>query len=194
MKIGILGGTFDPIHIGHLMIADYAKDGAGLDEVWFMPSHTPPHKAGHITDAQHRLSMVKAATASIPDFHVCELELELGGTSYTVDTVKALREKFPEQQFYWIIGGDMIDYLPQFDRIEQLAQNISFIGVQRPGYEQALSQLPATLRQMIQMVEGPLIDLSSSDIRSRIEQGLSVRFLVPEPVYHVIKENGLYGS
>jgi nicotinate-nucleotide adenylyltransferase len=195
MRIGVLGGTFDPIHVGHLIIAESVREEAGLDEIWFMPAFRPPHKAGEkVTDAALRMEMVKAAIAGNPRFRASGLEFELGGPSYTVETVRALADRYPDDRFYWIIGGDMIAWLPNFHRVEELAERIGFIGVKRPGYENGIDRLPDRLRKAVTMADAPLIDVSSADIRRRLGDGRSVRYLVPDPVISLIREKGLYGS
>ena len=195
MKIGIMGGTFDPIHNGHLIVAEYARERAELDEIWFMPTYQPPHKSDDpAADAADRAAMVAAAIADAPKLHVCTLELELGGTSYTFDTVTALQKKYPDHQFQWIIGADMIAYLPKWHRIDELVRLITFVGLERPGYEEPLAELPPFLREAIHMVQAPLIDLSSTEIRRRIREGLSVRYMLPDAVIHYMEENRIYGS
>lgn len=195
MRIGILGGTFDPIHAGHLIIAERVREEADLAEVWFMPAWHPPHKTGErVTDAALRMAMVQAAIAGNPHFRASGLEHELGGASYTVETAKALLDRHPEHRFFWIIGGDMVAHLPNFHRVEELVRMIGFIGVKRPGYEDAAERLPAGLRHAVTMVEAPLVDLSSTDIRRRLKSGRSVRYLLPEAVISLIREKGLYGS
>lgn len=194
MRIGVLGGTFDPIHIGHLIVAESALEEANLDEVWFMPALHPPHKtAEDVTDAAHRMAMVQAAIAGHPRFRACGLEIELGGTSYTVDTASELVRRHPRDRFFWILGGDMVAWLPNFHRADDLAAMIGFIGVRRPGHEDAADRLPPRLRRAVTMIEAPLVDVSSTDIRRRIREGKSVRYLLPDAVISLIGEKGLYG-
>lgn len=194
MRIGVLGGTFDPIHVGHLIIADRVREEAGLDEIWFMPALHPPHKEDEtVTDAGIRLELVKAAVRGVAGFRVSELEYELGGASYTIETATALSARYPEDRFFWIVGGDMVAYLPNFHRIEELVRLIGFIGVKRPGYEDALADLPKGIRDAVMPVEVPLVDISSTDIRQRIRSGKSIRFLLPDAVADLIREKGLYG-
>lgn len=191
MKIGILGGTFDPIHIIHMMIAEQVRDAFQLDQIWFMPAHVPPHKEGRkVTDAVHRLHMVKLAAGGIPYFKVSSFELDRPGPSYTVDTMEALKEQFPDADFHFIIGGDMVDYLPHWHRIEDLVKLIQFIGVHRPGYK------PDHIfaREYVQNMEFPQTDISSTMIRERIKRGHSIRFMVTEEVREYIEENRLYES
>src|SRR5690625_4935768 len=134
MRVGILGGTFDPIHIVHLMIAEQVREEANLEQIWFMPTKIPPHKDGkRVTSAQHRLEMVKLAIQGIPYFKANAIEFDRPGPSYTLETVKALKKNYPDHSFSFIIGGDMIDYLPQWHKLEELVKLIRFIGVQRPG-------------------------------------------------------------
>lgn len=191
MKIGILGGTFDPIHIAHLMMAEQVRDSLKLDEIWFMPSHVPPHKEGSlVTGAHHRLEMVKLAIGNAPCFRVLPMELERPGPSYTIDTVRALLRQFPHDEFHFIIGGDMIEYLPHWHKIEELAEIIRFVGILRPGSapESALAEY------RVQIVEFPQMDLSSTMIREKVRNGRSIRFMVTDEVRRYIEENGLYES
>lgn len=195
MRVGIFGGTFDPVHIGHLIVAESVREEAGLDEIWFMPAGQPPHKdEGGVTDAGVRLAMLQAAIADCPHFRICGLELERGGPSYTVDSARALSARHPDYRFYWIFGGDMVAHLPRFDRVEQLVAEIGLLGVARPGYEEAIRSLPASLAGAVTMVPVPPIALSSTEVRERIRTGRSVRYLLPDAVINLIKERGLYGS
>lgn len=184
-KVGILGGTFNPPHIGHLMIGDAVLDAAGLDEVRFMPNHRPPHKDTLSASDGDRKMMLELATGDHPFFSVEDIELERKGISYTIDTIRLLKEREPDSDFYFIIGGDMIDYLPKWKDIDELSELITFIGVRRPGYE-AASPYP------IQMIEMPELYLSSSMIRERIKAGKTVKYMLPAAVLAYIEENGLY--
>lgn len=191
-KIGIMGGAFDPIHCGHLLVAEAARDQYHLEEVWFMPSHLPPHKERAGVSGEQRLEMVKAAIASNPAFKPLDIELVRGGISYTVDTMKELRRLHPENDFYFIIGADMVNYLPKWEGIEELAQMLTFIGLQRPGSMLELDTLPDSIQQAVVLAEMPLVDISSSLIRSRMRQGRSIRYMVPEPVYEYMRRSGIY--
>ncbi len=191
MKIGILGGTFDPIHIVHMIIAEQVRDTFQLDQIWFMPAHVPPHKEGKkVTDSSHRLQMVRLAIGEIPYFIASSFELDRAGPSYTIDTVRALKEQFPEDQFFFIIGGDMVDYLPHWHQIKDLVKLIQFIGVHRPGYE------PDHFfsREYVKNMAFPQVDISSTMIRERINRGNSIRFMVREEVRLYIEEKRLYES
>jgi len=195
MKVGIMGGTFDPIHIGHLIAAQIACEQAGLDEVWFMPTNVPPHKENApLASAEQRLQMVKLAVDAHPYFRPLDIELRKGGISYTIDTVKLLREEQPGIHFSYIIGADMVQFLPKWYKIEELTALITFIGLMRPGYILDLEDLPVHIQQAVSLAEMPLIELSSTRIRSRKAKGQSIRYMVPDRVYEYIEENGIYGS
>src|SRR5690242_1180297 len=127
-QIGLMGGTFDPVHNGHLLAAESAREAAKLDEVWFVPTSIPPHKPQPGTDSRARCEMLKAALLGNPAFRLETIELERAGASYTIDTVIALQAREPEAQFYWIVGSDMVGNLPNWRRIDELVDRISFIG------------------------------------------------------------------
>lgn len=193
MRVGIMGGTFDPVHTGHLLAAESARVAAGFDEIWFMPSYVPPHKTGAPgASAEERLEMVRLAISGHPDFRASDLELRKGGTSYTYDTVELLAELHPQHKFSYIIGADMVMYLPKWYRINDIVRRISFVGLHRPGVELRLEELPEKLRSSVRLVTMPLVDISSTDIRRRRSQGLSIRYLVPDDVRIYIEGNGLY--
>lgn len=195
IKVGIMGGTFDPIHYGHLLAAETAREACGLDEVWFIPSFIPPLKDNEPGAEGHaRLEMVYRAIDFQPYFRALDIELARGGTSYTIDTVKALVEQYPERSFSIIIGSDRINDLPDWHRVQELAQLVSFIGVERPEEPIDKSKLPAALSDRVQFAQMPLIGISSTDIRKRRAEGKSIRFMVPEKVYSFIRRNGLYES
>lgn len=194
MKIGIMGGTFDPIHMGHLLAAEAARDSQALDEIWFMPSHVPPHKPEAGAAGQQRLEMTKAAVKDTPQYEVLGIEMELGGVSYTIDTMRELWRRHPEHEFYFIIGADMVNYLPKWEEIEVLASKMTFIGVGRPGFQLHLDDLPDELQGRVLLAEMPLVDISSTAIRRRLASGHSVRFMIPDAVHQYIVRSGLYGT
>ena len=187
-KIGILGGTFNPPHIGHLIVANEVKQSLGLDEVRLMPTAVPPHKTapGYAT-AEQRLQMVELAVMAIDGLTVSAFEVERGGVSYTFDTMKQLTQIEPEIEFYFIIGGDMIDLLPEWHRIEELVTLVNFVGVGRPG-------TIGTTKYPIIMVDIPQIELSSTLIRQRFSENGVVQLLIPPAVEAFIRKEGLYGS
>ncbi|HEY0828903.1 MAG TPA: nicotinate-nucleotide adenylyltransferase [Bacilli bacterium] len=195
MKIGIMGGTFDPIHNGHMIGAETARESMKLDEVWFLPANVPPHKDKVLgATPQQRLEMVKLAIAGHPDFRAEDLEIRKGGISYTMETAQILLKQYPRNTFYWIIGADMIQFLPQWHEINQLVQLISFIGLSRPGYSSDLHTLAGPVKDKITMVPMPQMDISASGIRERCRLHKSLRYLISEQVRHYIEEHHLYES
>lgn len=185
-RVGIIGGTFNPPHMGHLIMAQQVGDQLGLDEVRFMPDAQPPHVDEKKTiPAQDRANMVQRAIADNPLFKLETAELKRGGKSYTYDTMKALKARHPETQYYFIIGGDMVDYLHTWSHIDELVKLVTFVGIKRTGY-------PTTSQYPVIWVDAPLIDISSTQIRHKVSQGHTVRYLVPDTVAAYIKEHQLY--
>lgn len=187
-RIGILGGTFNPPHTGHLLIANEVLHAFALDEVRLMPTAVPPHKtaAGDASAAQ-RLVMTELAVQDTDGLTASSFEIDRGGVSYTFDTMQELVKQEPDHEFYFIIGGDMIDQLPSWHRIGELLELVQFIGVKRPGAKNE-SAIP------VRLAETPQIDLSSTTVRRRFAEGGTVRFLIPEAVEAYIREERLYGS
>lgn len=187
-KIGLLGGTFDPPHYGHLIIANEAMTQCQLDEVWFIPTYVPPHKQGlKVTKPEHRVNMVKLAIASHSSFRLCMIEIERKGPSYTYDTIKKLRESYDDVHFYFIIGADMVEDLPNWKNIDQLRQLITFIAIERPGFSIQTNQ-----SNSVKVVQAPLFDVSSTFLRERFKNKQTTRFYLPDNVRHYIEENHLY--
>lgn len=187
-KVGILGGTFNPPHTGHLMIANEVRHALGLDEVRLMPTALPPHKdaTGYAT-AEQRLDMVELAVEGIDGLVASPYEVARGGVSYTHDTMVSLTAREPEAEFHFIIGGDMVDMLPDWYRIEDLVKLVKFVGVKRP---QSKGESPFP----VQFVDIPEIYLSSTLVRKRFAEGGTVTFLTPSTVEQYIRQEGLYGS
>lgn len=184
-RIGILGGTFDPPHIGHLLIAEEVRLALDLEQVWFIPSHLPPHKEEAQTAAQDRIEMVRRAIENNPAFQIHAIEVNRLGKSYTFDTMRTLKKEHPDVKFYFIIGGDMVEYLPHWQNIDQLIELVTFVGVKRFGYQLQTSY-------PIVEVNIPGIEISSTMIRKRLAGGESVKYLIPDNVYTYIKEKRLY--
>ncbi|MEY8445987.1 nicotinate-nucleotide adenylyltransferase [Enterococcus ratti] len=185
-QVGILGGTFNPIHLAHLVMAEQAGKTLGLDEVYLMPSYHPPHADEKTTiDALHRLKMLELAIADNPFLKIETIELSRKGKSYTYDTMKELIQRNPHTDYYFIIGGDMVAYLPKWYKIDELVAMVHFVGIRRSGY-QAETPYPVI------WVDVPAIDISSTKIRQKIQQGCSVRYLVPDRVIDYIQKEGLY--
>ncbi|WP_100331642.1 nicotinate-nucleotide adenylyltransferase [Bacillus xiapuensis] len=185
-KVGLLGGTFNPPHIGHLIIANEVLSALGLDEMRFLPSRNPPHKrmGAGIKDSD-RINMLSAAIDGHPQFSLELTEMERSGKSYTYDTIKILKKREPETNFYFLIGGDMIEYLPKWYKVDELCEMVTLIGVRRPGYS-VDTPYPVTL------VDAPEIHLSSTLLRQKAAAGQTLRYLLPEKVIAYIKENQLY--
>ena len=157
-----MGGTFDPLHIGHLVIAEQARELMSLDEVWFLPSNQPPHKErSPVANSLQRLEMVRRAIAGHPNFHVCEIEFDRGGISYSMDTAAIMKERYPDYCFQWIIGSDMVQYLPRWYRIEEMIQMVSFVGLERPGFVSVQLELPDWLKSSVTMIKMIQLDISS---------------------------------
>ncbi|SDX67301.1 nicotinate-nucleotide adenylyltransferase [Salimicrobium album] len=184
-KIGLFGGTFDPLHIGHMILAEAVREAWKLEEIWFIPSHLPPHKEKASVSGRDRMEMVRESISQNDKFKVCDLELLRGDKSYTLKTVRELKERYPDKKFFFIIGGDMVESLGSWYHIEELMEEVSFVGVNRPGYSFG-TDYP------VSKVEIPPLSISSSEIRERMERNLTIRYMVPEPVYFYIKRKGLY--
>ncbi|GEA94541.1 putative nicotinate-nucleotide adenylyltransferase [Weissella viridescens] len=186
LKVGILGGTFNPPHYGHLMIGEQVADQLHLDQIRFMPNALPPHVDEKKTiDAKDRVNMVRAAIMGNRQFDIELSEVLRGGKSYTYDTMAALKEAHPNVEYYFIIGGDEVAYLPTWHRIDDLLELVHFVGVHRKGQ-------PTETDYPVEWVEMPQLEISSTDIRQRIAEHRSVRYLVPDMVAAYIFKEGLY--
>jgi nicotinate-nucleotide adenylyltransferase len=198
MKLGLLGGTFDPIHVGHLVIAKEVRLRLALSEILFIPAGNPWLKSERtITPGEHRLEMVRLAISSHPHFTVSDIELKRPGPSYSVDTVSALREELGRDVgLYLIIGYDELSELSLWKEPVRLAEMCHIVGVKRPGYAKlnwhSLEQAVGGISSRVIVLDVPQLDVSSTQIRQRIATGLSIRYLVPEAVERYILEHGLY--
>ena len=193
-KIGIMGGTFDPIHVGHLMIAEAVWDEYKLEKVLFIPSANPPHKHDVMTSAIHRFNMTLLATCSNPHFEVSSIEMDRTGHSYTIDTIKALKKIYGDDtDFYFIIGADCIHELPSWHKIDELLKICKFIATKRPSYKLDLSIIAKEFSDYnIQLLETPELEISSTDIRQRIKKGYSIQYITTEQVQQYIRKEELY--
>lgn len=201
-NIGVLGGSFNPVHVGHLMMAQGAVDALNLEKVLFVPAGHPPHKdLATLADATHRLRMLRLAIEGNSRFEASEIELRRQGPSYTIDTMRHLRQEYGEGcGLYFIIGADSIQELPLWKDVATLVLLCKIVPLSRPGERsgdeiQHLAQAVGeqNARELLgRLLRIPLVDVSSSDIRRRIAAGLSIRYLVPEPVRLYIEENHLY--
>lgn len=200
-RLGILGGTFNPVHVGHLIMAQNALELFDLSRVLFIPSNIPPHKTNSmLPGVEHRLAMLESALEDELLFDVCDLEIDRGGTSYTVDTLRHLKRVNPGADLYFIIGSDTLTELHSWRNIYTALSLATFVTLSRPGSELATLKSedlklddPWPARLLENVATGRLLDISSSDIRHRVAEGLSVRYLVPPGVEMYIAEHKIYG-
>lgn len=197
MKIGIFGGTFDPIHCGHLLLAEQCREQCGLDEVRFMVAGNPPHKtSSNITDGKLRAEMLEFAAAGIPAFVVDRMELNRQTLTYTVDTLRELSED-GSLDLHFIMGADSLEDLPNWREPAAILELATVIAVNRgdrpmPSLDKLRGALGEIVDKRIRIVTMPGIDLSATDIRRRVHEGLSIRFQVPRSVEMYIEEHGIY--
>ena len=199
MRVGLFGGTFDPIHVGHLILAEACRDAAKLDEVWFLPSYVPPHKLDKtITRYEQRCEMVTLATTGQPAFRVETIEKELPPPSYTANTLAELKLRHPAVTFCLLIGGDSLQELPTWMEPARVVHQAELVAVARPNFtgltaeelEGILGVQPGAVK--LTMVRSPLISISSTELRARVQAGRSIRFQVPRSVEEFIRERKLY--
>ncbi|SHF47350.1 nicotinate-nucleotide adenylyltransferase [Desulforamulus putei DSM 12395] len=197
-QICLMGGTFDPIHYGHLVVAEEVRQKFGLQKVLFIPAARPPHKMGKkISEAYHRVNMTRLATASNKYFEVSTLEIERQGISYTIDTVREIKRIYGIETVYFITGADAVLEIINWKEAEKLLFMCTFIAATRPGYnlnniKETLKSLPGDILKRILPLEVPALSISSSDIRQRVMEGRSIKYLLPESVEEYILKNGLY--
>ncbi len=198
MNIGVLGGTFDPIHMGHLVVAEEAKARLNLAEVLFVPAGLPWLRANSsLSAAEHRVQMVRLAIADKPYFKISTTEVERAGPSYTVDTIAELKGQFgAEDELFFILGWDCLTELPKWREPSRLVAMCRLVAVPRvgspaPDLRALEASIPGLAKRVI-LLDKPRVDISASGIRDRVAQGLSIEDLVPEPVERYIREQGLY--
>lgn len=191
MDIGLFGGSFNPPHLAHLVVAEVVRDQFALDQVWWIPNATPPHKPGTaLAGVQDRLAMTRAATEDNPAFRVCNIEVERAGVSYTVDTVRALQEQHPDTDFGLIIGSDSLDHFAEWHRPEEIAERVDLIVYKRPGVIEAVPE--SRFANQVRYAAAPVMEISGTEVRARWRAGRSIRYLVPEAVREYIKAHDLY--
>ena len=202
MRVGVFGGTFDPIHLGHLILAEQAREQGPLDEVWFLPAPRPPQKdAQAITRLDTREDMLELALAGNPSFRVEHIEKERDGPSYTVDTLKHLRERHPKHQFFLILGSDSLVDLPSWRDPRGIIRQAGLLVMTRQGSMHPDAEtlrrtlgMPAEEKLDLQFIEAPLISIASRDLRQRVATGRSIRYMVPRAVEVIIRDRKLYRS
>jgi len=196
MRLGIYGGTFDPIHYGHLLLAERCREALQLDEVWFIPAGNPPHKQGRVTTpAKARAEMVEFAVSGFPEFRVSRMEMERGGPSYTVQTLELIRASDPSREVFLLMGADSIAELVTWREPARILELSQVVAVNRAGESPDLSSLSDLLQQTgrtVRTVEMPAMGVSASEIRSRVARQFSIRFLTPRPVEMYIRQHKLY--
>lgn len=196
--IGILGGTFDPIHNGHLLAAEWAREAFTLDELIFIPAARPPHKdLQGVLESRHRYRMVELAIEDNPDFSVSPIELERAGYSYTVDTISHYVQTYPGIKIHFIIGVDALQIISTWKDLDRLLTLCRFTVVTRPGYEldkkaACFQSVPPEIWEQTDFLPIPALEISSSDIRRRVANGKTIKYLLPAKVEKYIKDNSLY--
>lgn len=198
-KIGIMGGTFDPIHNAHLMLGRQAFHEYHLDEVWFMPSHNPPHKTDHhVTDTKDRCEMVKLAIADDPYFRFSDFEITRAGNTYTAQTLKLLKEAYPEHTFFFILGADSLYHIESWYHPEEVLRQVTILVAGREcddaacSLEEQVAYLKNKYGTAIFLLHTEVMTVSSQSLRERKRHGGGVHDLVPPSVEHYIEEHGLY--
>ena len=195
MKIGIFGGAFNPVHYGHLLLAEQCYEQCELDSIWFIPTNISPHKNTTRVSSTIRISMLESATADIPHFHISRIELDRTGVSWTVDTLRQIREMNPHGQLFLLIGADSLRDFPTWREPALIAELATIVAVNRGSDGSAdfpTPQLPVS--HHIRHITIPGISFSSTDIRNRVRSGQSIRFLVPQKVEEFIHQEKLYLS
>ena len=197
MRLGIFGGTFDPVHQGHMVIAEQVMSELNLDHVFFVPAGIPPHKEASSVRAssEDRFAMVEAAVAGNERFSVDRVEVEAGRPMHSVETVAILKERSPEEEWFFIMGADEVSNLLAWKDPDRLLEQVVMVAATRPGYDLSkLDHLEAALRNFDRIfpVECTRVDISATGIRRRMLQGKSIRYLVPEGVYAIIDQRRLY--
>jgi nicotinate-nucleotide adenylyltransferase len=199
MKLGLFGGTFDPVHFGHLLLAEQCREQCGLDAVWFLPSGSPPHKRRDITPGKQRLEMLQLATAGHEAFSVSDRELKREGTTYTVDTLTELHAEQPDAELFFLIGADSLHDLPTWREPQRILELATIVAVNRgdrplPSLDGVREKLGEPAAGRIQFATMPGCDISATDIRERVAAGRSIRYMTPRAVEVYIQQHGLYRS
>lgn len=196
MRLGVFGGTFDPVHYGHLLLAECCREQLRLNRVWFLPAAVPPHKQQReLAPAAQRVEMLELAIGGHEAFEVCRYEIERGGVNYTVDTLAHFKDEDPSCELFFLLGADSLLDLPNWREPQRLLKLATIVAVGRPDREEVNTQDRTSLEWIhgqCTRVDMPLIELSSSDIRRRIAAGQSIRYRTPRAVEKYIESHGLY--
>jgi nicotinate-nucleotide adenylyltransferase len=200
-RIGVLGGTFDPPHIGHMVLAEYAAGTLGLSQVLFVPAADPPHKRNQTRAAvEHRIAMVEAAIAPNSRFTLSRVDVDRPGTHFTLDMIRIISTQYPDDELYFLMGSDSFRDLPKWHRPQEIIQHCKLGVMARPYPDRGDWDLSPTmyddvipgLSECVTLIEAPLLDVSATDIVTRMRQRKTVRYLVQDPVWDYIKEHRLY--
>jgi nicotinate-nucleotide adenylyltransferase len=195
IRLGIFGGTFDPPHLGHLILAETAADSLQLSQVLFVPAADPPHKTKLRTSAEHRLAMVERAIAGNPQFGISRVDLDRPGPHYTVEMLRLLHQDYPGAELFFLIGGDSLRDLPTWSRPAELIREATLGVMRRPDATLDLEELEQKIpgiRRCLTWIEAPQIEISASDLAARLAAGQSIRYQVPDAVCAYIEEKQLY--
>lgn len=199
MKIGIMGGTFDPIHIGHLLLGEFAYEDFGLDEIWFLPNGNPPHKetADTGTSLEHRIEMIRKAIEGVPHFRLNLHEANTEEHSYTYRTMQEFNQMFPEHEFYFILGADSLFSIEQWKYFREIFPTCTILAAMRDDkdgreMQRQILYLTEKYGARIRLLQAPLLEISSTVIRDRASRDLGVRYMVPDSVAEYIRTNHLY--
>ncbi len=197
MKIGVMGGSFDPIHIGHLISAEQGREELGLDTVLFMPSGIHPFKGNKISSAEKRLEMTRRAIETNPNFQISLIGVNREDTNYTIDDIRDLKKIYPEDEIFFFIGTDIIYEIEKWKDFAELAKICKFVlfnrwGQEKDRLENKIRELEGLYKINIRQIETPLVEISSTDIREARKNHRSIKYLVPESVEEYILENEIY--
>ena len=199
MKVGIMGGTFDPVHIGHLLLGEFAYEEFGLDEIWFLPNGNPPHKetADTGTSLEHRIEMIRKAIEGVPHFRLNLHEANTEEHSYTYQTMQEFNQMFPEHEFYFILGADSLFSIEQWKYFREIFPTCTILAAMRDDkdareMQRQILYLTEKYGARIRLLQAPLLEISSTVIRDRASRDLGVRYMVPDSVAEYIRTNHLY--
>ena len=191
MDVGLFGGSFNPPHVAHQIVAEIARDQFDFEEVWWIPNATPPHKSSdELAGVEHRLAMTERIVSEHSAFRLCDIEVKRAGVSYTVETIRALQDRHPETTFGLLIGSDSLDHFANWKCSEEIADRVPLVVYKRPGGIGEVAE--PRFANRVHFVSAPVMEVSGTEIRSRCRSGRSIRYLVPDSVRTYIEEHDLY--